>query len=141
MTPLNIPWNRVQLVALQHQYCQSTLLQRWRSFASNQSTLPERHQHKPRLPVPGGLLTTGQAAAKLGISTKTLSGHVASGALRYVIIGHGTRRPRKMFTDVDLSEFIQAQTRKDAPCLSDATRAHRSGSIDSKSEVVAFSVL
>src|SRR2546430_15506855 len=51
---------------------------------------------------PDGLKTAAQAAARLGCSVKTLNGHVASGALRYVIIGHGTKRPRRMFTDADL---------------------------------------
>src|SRR5262249_277092 len=63
-----------------------------------------RKLRQPRQSPPGGLLTAAQAAAKLGISVKTLNGHVASGALRYVAIGHGTKRPRKMFTDADINE-------------------------------------
>ena len=65
-----------------------------------------RHrQRKSALPVPGGLLTAAEAAAKLGCSIKTLNGHVAAGALKYVTIGHGTKRPRKMFTDADLERI------------------------------------
>src|SRR5262249_54975239 len=45
---------------------------------------------KPRQSPPDALKTAAQAAAKLGCSIKTLNGHIASGALRYVIIGHGT---------------------------------------------------
>jgi hypothetical protein len=45
----------------------------------------------------------------------TLKGHVASGALPYVNIGHGKKRSRKRFTDANLEAFIANQTRKDAP--------------------------
>jgi hypothetical protein len=45
-----------------------------------------------------------------------VAGHgVASGALRYVNTAHGTRRPRRMFTD-DFDACIEAQTRKNVPC-------------------------
>jgi helix-turn-helix protein len=96
-------------------------------------------QRKSALPVPGGLLTSAEAAAKLGCSIKTLNGHIAAGALKYVAIGHGMKRPRKMFTAADLDEFIANQTRKDAPCPSDVIRAHPTGNTISRSEVVAFS--
>src|SRR5262245_38926120 len=96
---------------------------------------------KPRQSPPDGLKTAAQAAAKLGISIKTLNGHVASGALKYVAIGHGKRRARKMFTDADLNEFIANQTRKEPPCLSDATRGRRFTRTTSRSTVVAFSAL
>ena len=59
-----------------------------------------------------GLRTPAEAAAKLRCSIKTLNGHVAAGVLKYVSIGHGTKRPRKMFTDADLDTFIAAQTRE-----------------------------
>jgi|SRR6516225_4299799 len=95
-------------------------------------------QRKPRIAPPGGLLTSAQAAAKLGCSIKTLNGHVAAGDLRYVIIGKGTKRPRKMFADSDLAEFIANQTRKDEPCPSTASRARRSSTSSSESTVIAF---
>src|SRR5215510_5017451 len=56
-----------------------------------------RKLRKPRQSSPDGLKTAAQATAKLNCSIKTLNGHVAVGALRYVAIGHGTKRPRKMF--------------------------------------------
>jgi hypothetical protein len=101
----------------------------------------ERQSRAPRTPPPDGLRTKAEAAAKLGCSIKTLNAHVASGALRCVDIGLGRKRRRPRFTDADLDEFITNQTRKDSPCLSVATRARRSGSTDSKSEVVSFSAL
>ncbi len=59
------------------------------------------------------LLTGQEAAALLRCSLKTLRGHVASGALRYVIIGHGKRRPRRMFMQSDIEAFLESQARRD----------------------------
>jgi hypothetical protein len=96
-------------------------------------------QHRPRVAPPDGLRTMAEAAAKLGCSIKTLKGHVASGALKYVAVGHGTARQQRRFADTDLDAFIATKTRKDISCLSDATRAPRSGNTIFKSEVIAFS--
>src|SRR5262249_48991408 len=96
----------------------------------------ERAARRLRLPPPDGLKSAAQAAAKLGCSIKTLNGHVASGALKYIALGHGKRRQRRMFTDADINQFVEAQSKKDIPCPSDATRALRSGSTISKSTVV-----
>src|SRR5262245_32812834 len=75
------------------------------------SSRPKRRR-RPRTSVPGGLLTAAQAAAKLGISVKTLNGYVELGALKYIPLGHGKQRQRRMFTDAALNEFITVQTRK-----------------------------
>jgi hypothetical protein len=95
------------------------------------------------LPPPDGLRTPVEAARRLRFSRKTLDGHVASGALRYVAIGHGKKRTRRMFTDADLDEFITNQTRKDSPCPSTRTGtvARRSGTSTSKCEVIGFTAL
>jgi hypothetical protein len=87
------------------------------------------------------LRTAQEAAARLRCSTKTLNGHVRSGALRYVIIGCGSKRPRRMFTDADLDEFIERQTRRNAPYLSTDRKARRSTTLTSGCEVVAFTAL
>ena len=97
-----------------------------------------RRQHKPREPVPDGLKTAKQAAAKLGCSIKTLKGHVDTGALRYVPMGHGKKRLRRMYNDADLDEFIANQTRKDTPCPSIASRARHTGTSNSESKIIAF---
>src|SRR5215831_3272705 len=91
-----------------------------------------------RIRPPDGLRTPAEAAAKLACSIKTLNGHVASGALRYVIIGHGTKRPRRMFADADLAEFINNQSRKDSPCPSIAPGARHTGTSTSSGEVIGF---
>jgi hypothetical protein len=98
-----------------------------------------RRKHRPRAPVPDGLRTMREAAAKLACSIKTLKAHVAAGAIGYVVTGHGSKRPRRMFTDADINAFIANQTRKDSPaCPSTATRARRSGNSISNAEVIAF---
>jgi hypothetical protein len=99
---------------------------------------PAKRKRKPRIRESDGLRTASEAAAKLGCSIKTLKGHVASGAVRYVITGHGTKRPRKMFTDADLNKFIEAQTRKDSPPCPSASRTRPTGTMISSGEVVAF---
>jgi hypothetical protein len=100
-----------------------------------------RRVRKPRIAPPDdGLRTKQEAADKLHCSVKTLNGHIASGALRYVVVGHGTKRTRRMLTDSDLDAFIEAQTRKDAPaCPFTEIRARRTGSSISGAEVIAFS--
>ncbi len=97
-----------------------------------------RRQRKPR--PPDGLRTPAEAAAKLGCSIKTLNSHIKAGGLKYVIIGHGTKRPRKMFTDADLNQFIADQTCKAVPCPSIRTETadRRTGTSTSRLKVIGF---
>ena len=97
-------------------------------------------QRKPRHPPPDGLKTAAQAAAKLNCSIKTLNGHVAAGELKYIVIGRGRKRTRRMFSDADLNEFITDKARKDAPCPSTRTETavRRSSISTSKSTVIGF---
>jgi hypothetical protein len=106
-------------------------------------TAPVKPSRKPRTVrarPPDGLRTKAEAAAKLGCSIKTLDGHVDSGALSYVPIGHGKKRVRRMFTDADLDQFIVNQTRKDVACppTSPKTAARRISTTTSKCEVIGF---
>jgi hypothetical protein len=109
-------------------------------FRGGNRELPPKRRHRQRpLRPPDGLLTASEAAVKLRCSIKTLNGYVAAGALKYVPIGHGKKRPRKMFTDADLDQFIAAQTRKDVPaCPSSARSARRTGITTSNGEVIGF---
>jgi hypothetical protein len=119
----------------------STIVKVSPPVASDSDNCPNQiaRPHRQRQPVPGGLRTAAQAAAKLNMSVKTLTGHVASGALGYVIIGHGKKRPRKRFTDSDLDAFIANQTRKDSPsCLSTKSRARHTGTSTSSGTVIDF---
>jgi hypothetical protein len=87
------------------------------------------------------LHTRREAAAKLRCSTKTLDKHVAGGALRYVLIGHGVRHLRKMFPESELVAFLTNQTRKEIPlpCPFTRTRDRHTIGTTSSSEIVAFS--
>src|SRR5262245_58973077 len=99
----------------------------------------KRRRRKSTPSVPGGLLTAGQAAAKLNCSIKTLNGHVKAGDLKYVTLGRGSKRQRRYFTDADLDQFIANQTRKDSPaCPSSETHARHTGGSISRSTVIAF---
>src|SRR5690348_8969127 len=87
------------------------------------------------------LKTPAEAAAVLHCSRKTLTGHVRAGDLRYVIVGLGKKRPRRMFTVEDIQEFIERQTRRDTPCRSIGPRARHTTNSTLKSEVIAFTAL
>jgi Helix-turn-helix domain len=104
-------------------------------FAAN---APPRRRRTKRVAPPEGPFTLAETAARLGISVKTLRPHIVSGALRYIVLGHGRERPRRMFTLDDINAFLAAQTRSDVPCPSTKTRARRSGSSISSGEVIAF---
>ena len=103
--------------------------------------LPPATKIKGNAHYPAGLLTPAQTAARLACSIKTLNGHVASGALGYVIVGHGKVRPRRMFIPADVDAFIEAQRRKDIPCPSSATSARHISATTTKSKVIAFSAV
>lgn len=89
---------------------------------------------------PDDLMTFREAAAQARCSIKTLKGHVASGVLKYVIIGHGAKRPHKRIKPAHLNAFVEAQIRKDVACPFTEPRARLTGSSTFKSEVIAFSV-
>jgi Helix-turn-helix domain len=118
--------------------------QRMHMLATSEATvgidIARTRRHIPPPPGDKGLLTPAEAARKLRCSIKTLSGHVASGALRYVDVGLGKKRMRRMFTDADLDNLIANQTRKDVPCPSTKTEtvARRTGTLTSKCEVIGF---
>ena len=68
-----------------------------------------RPARAPRERDPEGWLTFEQAAARLGVSERTLREHMRSGAVRYVDVGHGKVRRSPRFAPSDLEEF-QEQT-------------------------------
>lgn len=88
------------------------------------------------------LLTPDEVAKRLPCSRKTLAGHVSRDDIRYVIIGHGSKRPRRMFTDADVEEFIERQTRRDVPLCQPIVRTiRRSAASISKGEAIGFMAL
>ncbi|MCP4284081.1 MAG: helix-turn-helix domain-containing protein [Gammaproteobacteria bacterium] len=86
-------------------------------------------------------MTPAKAAEALGISVKTLTGHVKDGELRYVNVGRGSKKPRRMFDIGDLTDFKERRTRREMPCRSISRRARPSTNTTSKCEVVAFTAL
>jgi excisionase family DNA binding protein len=58
------------------------------------------------------LRTPKEVAAQLGCSLRTLRVHVQSGALRYINVGNGKKRERRMFAESDVDAFIYQQSRK-----------------------------
>src|SRR5580700_8013942 len=87
------------------------------------------------------LRTPAEVASRLRCSQKMLNVHVRGGAIRFVIIGSGSKRPRRMFTDGDVEEFIERQTRRNAPCQSIDRKVRRSITSTSGGEVLAFTAL
>ena len=86
------------------------------------------------------LRTPKQAAERLQTSVEQLIGFVHDGELRYVNLGRGKKRPRRMFTDDDLDEFIERRKRGEAIglCLYTNQQNRRTGNLTSSSEVIAF---
>jgi integrase len=58
------------------------------------------------------LIPPREAARQLHVSTDQLAGFVHDGELKYVNVGRGQKRPRMMFTQQDLDEFIERRTRR-----------------------------
>ena len=82
-----------------------------------------------------------ETAAILGVSTKTVDGYVRDGELRYINVGRGTKKQRRMFTDEDIDDFIQGRGKRDVPCQSTSTKTARSITSTSGSRVLAFTAL
>jgi hypothetical protein len=89
-----------------------------------------------------GLLTPKQAAADIGISVKTLTGHANDGEIRYINVGRGKKKTRRMYDPNDIKEFKERRARREVPqCQSTATRKARSTTTISDSKVIAFTAL
>jgi excisionase family DNA binding protein len=52
------------------------------------------------------LLTIAAAADRLSVSIDTLRGLVRDGEMRFVNVGRGKVKPRIMFTDRDIDDFV-----------------------------------
>ena len=84
-----------------------------------------------------------EAAAILNITEEKLLGFAHSGAIRYINVGNGSKRPRYRFTDADIEDFIENRKRQGIPqCQSSKPPSpRRSIGTTSKSEVVGFTAL
>jgi hypothetical protein len=92
---------------------------------------------------PDALFTAAQAAARLAITVEQLISHVEDGALRYINVGRGKKRPRYRFDPADLDAFKAARsTLENAHCPSSSRKNPRpTTGTASKSNVVGFSAL
>jgi excisionase family DNA binding protein len=86
------------------------------------------------------LLTMNEAATQLGISTRTLRGHVKMGEIAYIALGHGVKRVRRMFDESDLEAFKERRRRVD-PCPSISPKTRRSSTSTSGGQVSDFTAL
>lgn len=81
------------------------------------------------------LLTPEEAACRLRVSTKHLRQITRTGALRYVNIGCGDKRPTRRYTAEDLEAFLEGRTET---CQSTAAPAKKSSRTTSCGKVVDF---
>lgn len=84
------------------------------------------------------LLTPRDTAERLQVSIDQLRGFVHDGELRYVNLGRGRKKPRMMFTEGDITEFIARRTRRHVECPSTNRSAHHILPSTSKSKVIGF---
>ena len=80
-------------------------------------------------------------ARVLGVSVKTLNGHVRDGEIRYIDVGRGKKKIRRMFTEQDIHEFKERRARREVPCQSTNTKTARSTTSISNSKVIGFTAL
>lgn len=105
---------------------------------------PKRPERVKTVPDdPRGLLDANHAAARLNITTEQLLAHVGDGAIRYINIGRGTKRPRYRFDPADLDAFKESRSTLEQPTCPSLSpkRASRITGIASKSNVVGFTAL
>ena len=96
-----------------------------------------RPARAPRERDPEGWLTIKQAAARLGVSERTLREHMRSGAVPYVDVGRGKVRRSPRFAPSDLQEFQNRQRGQSWP----STSAAKSTGTSSTTGVLDFAAL
>jgi excisionase family DNA binding protein len=85
------------------------------------------------------LLSPKQVGERLQVSPDQVKAFVRDGELRYVNTGRGRKRPRMMFTEADLEEFVERRKRKEVPlCPSTSARTARRSPMTSSGAVVGF---
>lgn len=86
-----------------------------------------------------GLLATAQAtAALIGVDAKTLRAMTDEGVIRAV-----RRGKRRAYTEADVRAYLAtpAPEREKSPCPSTSRKTARTGTMTSRSKVVAFTAL
>ena len=114
----------------------------WLGVIPNIPGLKKRLRAKRKSADPDAPFTFQQAAEHLGMSLRTLRGHVKDGSIRYLDVGRkASTRPCYRFTHADLDDFKTKHSKQEtAPCPSSA-KARRSITTTSKSGVLDFAAL
>ena len=68
------------------------------------------------------LLTPRQAASELGISVRQLTELTCDGAIRWIDVGRGAKRPTRRFTKEDIDRFIEARAKISQPAQVEGSR-------------------
>lgn len=84
------------------------------------------------------LLTPEQAAARLTITEDHLRALVADGAIGYINVGLGKKRPRRRFTEADIDDFIERRRGREVPCQFIGTSVRRTTSSISSTGAIGF---
>ncbi|MFG1244899.1 helix-turn-helix domain-containing protein [Xanthobacter sp. DSM 14520] len=84
------------------------------------------------------LFSVAEAAEYLGISEKTLRGHIMDGNITYILIGRGTVKKRRMFATEDLERFKESRRRREIP-FTVVRRNCRRGTSSESEELIGFS--
>ena len=92
---------------------------------------------RERKPDPQGLLTFARAAARLGVSERTLRKLVDDGEVAYVDVGGGKKRRSMRFTPQDIEAFLAK--RRGTACRSRSVAS--SGTTSSSIGVIDFAAL
>lgn len=102
---------------------------------------PKRRKRRPLFP--GALPDIVEAARRLNVTEEKIRTFVRAGALRFINVGHGTKRPRYRFTDADLQDFIDSRKQQDIPqCqFSKPQSPRRISGTTSSSTVIGFTAL
>ena len=85
------------------------------------------------------LLTIAEAAAMLGVSVKTMRGHVKAGEIAYINLGRGEKRARMAFEPCDIDEFLNR--RRTRQCQSTSRKVPRSTTSTSRSVGIDFAAV
>lgn len=84
------------------------------------------------------LLTPEQAAARLTITEDHLRALVANGAIGYINVGLGKKRPRRRFTEADIDDFIERRRGREVPCPSIKTHDRHITRLTSGTAAIGF---
>jgi hypothetical protein len=66
-----------------------------------------RKPRRRKTVIPGGLYDVAGAAVRLDITEEKVRTFVRNGDLKFINVGHGSKRPRYRFTDSDINELIE----------------------------------